>query len=526
VGELAQAISGAVASGAKLINLSLAIEDEAGIRDRNLAVALDQAQANGALVMAAAGTTGQGGAGQLLSHPVVIPVVAVDAARRPLPDCDLGPLISRHGVAAFGDAVLGYAAGGGTTMMSGTSVATAIATGILAQVWSARADLRATEIRAAIARLGPRDGRLPPLLDRDALIASLDHTDGPAATSLIGRDRINHVVLQGGPTVQERDVRPQNCDIGSVAPSSRVVPATGLNDCACGMPGGVCTCATGDAHFVYVLGSVDIRFPDQSISEELAIEVARIARRQQADEHGKKEIEQGGNEDLRSWYSRVLSAPSARYVARQVSWVLEVEGQPAYYLSLRDAHDLNDLIACLGHAANDLDLFVGESSVTPVETCPGIVAPVLTVDHMRWIDQRELVEWFEAGSKAPSQKAPGKKAAHEPNPEPQRPMDLFNILVQSADNFGDTDAWRALNYLASNYRGLYERCIEMARDGYALDSVKVAVSRLWRPEKRIVDPVFAFRHWKTGVEKRQFVRVDVTYLFPIIVNGIADYVNR
>ena len=62
--------------------------------------------------------------GQLLSHPVTIPVVAVDAAHQLLPDCNFGPLISRRGVAALGHQVLGYSPGGGTAVMSGTSVAT------------------------------------------------------------------------------------------------------------------------------------------------------------------------------------------------------------------------------------------------------------------------------------------------------------------------------------------------------------------------------------------------------------------
>jgi len=527
--ELARAISLAVASGARLINLSLAIEDEAGTSNPELAAALDQAHASDVVVMAAAGNTSRVALGQLLSHPTTIPVMAVDAAGRPLPDCNLGPLISRRGVAAFGGGVSGYAPGGGTTVMSGASVATAIATGTLAQVWSARADLGAAKIRAAVARVGPRDGRIPPMLNRDLLVAALDEPDVPAASSRFGRGKMNHVVLQGRAPMQERDGHPDRRDSGSTVPSGRVIAsATDANGCACGAPSGACSCASGDTNFVYVLGSVDIRFPDQSIFEELNSEVARIARGQKPDKSGKKEIEQREDEDLRSWYFRVLSHRSVRYVARQVCWILEVEGQPAYYLCLRDSHDLDELIGYLGHAAVDLDLFVGTSSLTSVETCSGVVAPVLTVDHLRSIDQRQLIEWFEAALKTPAKKPTGRKSApsQEPNPEPQGPMDLFKMLVQSADNFGDTDSWRALNCLASTYRDLYEGCAEMARDGYALDSVKVVVSRLWRQEKRIVDPVFAFRHWKTGVIKRKFVRVDVSHLFPMIANPISDYVDR
>ena len=153
VTDLALAINDAVASGAFLINLSLAILGDDGRSDDGLAIALDRAEAAGAVVMAAAGNQGRLTASQILSHPVTIPVVAVDAAGNVLPDCNFGPLISRKGVAALGHQLRGYAPDGGTTVMSGTSVATAVATGIVAQVWSARPNVDGATIRAAVASL-------------------------------------------------------------------------------------------------------------------------------------------------------------------------------------------------------------------------------------------------------------------------------------------------------------------------------------------------------------------------------------
>ncbi len=99
------------------------------------------------------------------------------------------------------------------------------------------------------------------------------------------------------------------------------------------------------------------------------------------------------------------------------------------------------------------------------------------------------------------------------------------MLAQSADNLGDTDESRALNFLAVRYKTLYEQYAEMAESGFALDSVKVARSRLSR-ERHIVDPVFTFRHMETGVVQRYFVRVDVSHLFPMIVHPIAEYFER
>jgi hypothetical protein len=521
ISDLANAITIAVAAGARLINLSLAILGEEAENHGELATALDHAEASGAVVMVAAGNQGRLAIGQLLSHPVTVPVVAVDAARRLLPDSNFGPTISGRGVAAFGHEVLGYAPGGGTTAMSGTSVATAVAAATLAQLWSARPEADGAAVRTAVARLIPRDGPIPPMLYRDIFLATLDQVD---VVTVAGRSRgrsgtVNYARLQGETTMKGGNGQPVPLgrSTGPAATSGHVVtPAHGSGGCACGAPGGICTCANGESspsHFIYVLGSVDIRFPDQSISEELAT-VARTLG-----------IHQGKDEPLRSWYYKVLSHTTegvlqARYVARQLSWILTVEGHPAYYLALRDWHDLPDLVSCLGRTEDDLDLVVGSSSLIPAEISPGVTAPVLAVDHLSAFTKSDLLKWIKPSKTA--LEPPSKAKAKAPR---SKVSDLFDKLVQSADNLGDTDEWRALNYLAVNYQPLYEQYAVMVRDGWTLDGVKVMTSRISR-EKHIVDPVIAFRQIETGLVQRYFVRVDVSHLFPMIANQIAEYFDR
>jgi hypothetical protein len=509
ISELARALTLATAAGAKLINLSLAVLGEEAEYHRELGQALDFAEASGAVVVVAAGNQGRRVMGQLISHPVTVPVVAVDELHRLLRDSNFGPAISRRGVAAMGHTMRGYAPGGGTALMSGTSVATAVATGILAQVWSARTQAEASEIRAGVARLGPRDGIVPPTLDRDRLLAVIDRVTARRTGSTMTAGIGNHARLQGEPTMIEAAGLPRSPRPGAEpgVTASAITPAHGGERCTCGAPGGICTCvdANTSLRFIYVLGTVDIRFPDQSISEELQF----VARK-----HG---IVLEANEQLRTWYARVLREPDARYVARQVCWILKVEGLPAYCLALRDLHDLPDLISCLDNPdGDDFDLFVGSSSLIPVESCPGVAVPILAVDQLSSFKRADLLKWVKTPSK--------KKAAGQNAPDP---TELFNQLVQSADNLGDTDEWRAVNYLAVNYRPLYERFAEMTlpANGWSLDSIKVAHSRLGR-EKRIVDPVFAFRHRQSGVVQKYFVRVDVTHLFPVLIHQISEYFDR
>lgn len=303
----------------------------------------------------------------------------------------------------------------------------------------------------------------------------------------------------------------------------QVTPAQSQGGCACGAPGGACTCADGASlsRFIYVLGTVDIRFPDQSISEELQIVAATLG------------ISQDLERPLREWYGRVLSRSEARYVARQLCWILKVEGQPAYYLVLRDLHDLNDLIQCFTrpepatpHYHEDIDLLVGSSSLVRVGLCPGIEVPVLAVDQLCSFKSGFQAEWFKREPETPAIRS--RRGAPAPaQPSPEMLNELFKTLVQSADNTGDTDDSRALNYLAARYQPLYEHYVKMIspHDGWILNSVKVMKSRLSR-DRRIVDPVFSFQNLQTGVVKKYFVRVDVTHMFPMIVNHLTEYFDR
>jgi hypothetical protein len=515
VGELANAIRVAVAAGARLINLSLAILGDDSRYDRELAAALDYAEVNGAVVVVAAGNQGRLAMGQLLSHPATVPVVAVDAALRLLPNCNFGPAISRRGVAAIGHQVIGYAPGGRMAVMSGTSVAAAIATGTLAQLWSERPHAHGRIIRAAVARLVARDGSRPAILERDAFLAAIDRMPTPTDTafSLRQRSSRNYASLQGDTVMTEQNgvtIQSNRAAEQAASSTSIVTAAHGPGGCACGAPGGVCTCESGGSppsRFIYVLGTVDIKFPDQSVSDELQT-VAQ-----------KKGIVQGDKEDLRAWCFRVLTNPEARYVARKICWVLTVEGHPAYYLSLRDLHDLPELIGCLNRNEDDLDLVVGSSSLIPIDGCPGVTAPVLYVDRLSVFERRNLLTWVKAPSR-PAFNPPSKAKALA-----SKPADLFDKLVQSADNFGDTDEWRALNYLAINYQVLYQQCAVMSKNGWTLDGVRVTTSRLSR-EKHIVDPVFSFRQIETGLVQKYFVRVDVSHLFPMMVNHLNEYFDR
>jgi hypothetical protein len=256
-------------------------------------------------------------------------------------------------------------------------------------------------------------------------------------------------------------------------------------------------------------------------------------------------------QSLRDWYYRVLQRPEARYIARQVCWILKVQGQPAFYLSLRDLNDLPDLIKSLSlpedHGNdyyNDLAVFVGSSSLIPVETCPGVSAPVLAVDQLFRFSLDAMFDhaYDHIVDKLKKKKGdlPKEEEDSRRNESKKKLKEIFHILAQSSDNFGDTYEGRALNYLAVRYAPVYEHYFlkcqylpDAADDAdpdrfYYLASVTVTPSPLTRVSvgKHIVDVIISYQNPKNSVIQKYFVRVDVSYMFPMIVNHYSPYIDR
>jgi hypothetical protein len=194
-----------------------------------------------------------------------------------------------------------------------------------------------------------------------------------------------------------------------------------------------------------------------------------------------------------------------RYIARQLRWRLTIEDIPVFVLTPRDPSDLDELIDALGRPKypeperrsgrraatrsaaiepphpQDLEVVVG---VTPDRTA-------VLVDHI-----------FTIG---PAHLAPG-GLAH---------------FAQLSDNKGLTDAERAQNFLIARYMPPLGQ-----EEGFELSGVSVVPSRLGADTDRIVRVIYTFTHPTTGVEKKFFVRVDVTHEFPIIVHPWQPYLDR
>jgi len=166
--ELAAAIIDCIKSGARILNVSVALTQPLTKSDRLLEEALDYAATHNVVVVAAAGNQGIIGSSIITRHRSVIPVVACDLEGKPVNHSNIGHSIGLRGLTAPGDAIVSLGTEAGKTLtLGGTSVAAPFVTGAIALLWSIFPAASVTEVKFAVTQawVSRRTTVVPPLLD-------------------------------------------------------------------------------------------------------------------------------------------------------------------------------------------------------------------------------------------------------------------------------------------------------------------------------------------------------------------------
>ncbi|MEB3327832.1 MAG: S8 family serine peptidase [Candidatus Sericytochromatia bacterium] len=174
--DVADGVLEAVRRGAKVINMSLGGDADG----QTLRAAIAEAVAAGVLVVVAAGNENTSRATYPAAYPDVLAVGATTASDQRASFSNYGTYV---GIAAPGDRILSTKLGGGTTTLSGTSMASPHVAAAAALVWGANPTLTAAEVRTALTRTGaPVAGftRTPEVRRLDAL-AALQAAQAPGA---------------------------------------------------------------------------------------------------------------------------------------------------------------------------------------------------------------------------------------------------------------------------------------------------------------------------------------------------------
>jgi hypothetical protein len=249
---------------------------------------------------------------------------------------------------------------------------------------------------------------------------------------------------------------------------------------------------------VYAIGRIEPRFPMLSVEKEFAQATGRTATANLTD---------------RRALHRVLTQREHRYLARQLCWVMTIEGLETYIVVPRDPADLDLLIEAVRPSprATDIDVVIGDMGpIAPPQMCNGLTVPIVVFDQIYSFDVDSLTGAIPRPENVEEDRF--KEMAEE----------VFNRVTHMSDNAGATDEHRALNYLAMRYPALYAAVAEAHGRNASLSAVEVRPSPLSRT-RRIVEVVFSFADRATDVVEKRFARVDVSERFPFLVTRLSPY---
>jgi hypothetical protein len=265
------------------------------------------------------------------------------------------------------------------------------------------------------------------------------------------------------------------------------------------------TCGSGPVSqvrsYIYALGRIEPRFSTPAVEKEFAQATAR------GETKGKTD---------REAMQAVLSARENRYLARQLCWVLTIQGLETYLLIPRDSANFDLLVDAVRPTPrpNDLDVVIGlRGPMANPEMCNGLIVPIVFFDQVYSFDRDTLIK---------SIPRPEKVTAKEFHPAAE---ELFDRIMQMTDNAGARDEHRALNYLAVRYPAIYAKAAEEFAVNASLSAVEVRPSPL-STTRKVVDVIFSYTNRNTDVVEKFFVRVDVTEEFLFLVTKMSPYFER
>lgn len=295
--------------------------------------------------------------------------------------------------------------------------------------------------------------------------------------------------------------------LSAITPSATSTPAgIAPQSCpSCGAAGLVGEASRSGApaapSYVYAIGRIEARFPKISVEKEFAQAVGRDRTEGFTD---------------RKTLQAVLSKPENRYLARQLCWVMTIQGLETYIVVPRDPADLSLLIESLRPTPQpwDLDCVIGvRGPMAPPEICNGLMVPIVIFDQIYSFDRETLIKAIPK---------PEKTTAKDFAPAAE---ELFDRIMQMADNAGATDENRALNYLVVRYPRIYESVAEAYGRNESLSAVNTRPSPL-SGTRKVVEVIFSHTNRSTDFVRKQAVRVDVTDEFPFLVTKLSPYYDR
>jgi hypothetical protein len=254
--------------------------------------------------------------------------------------------------------------------------------------------------------------------------------------------------------------------------------------------------------WVYAIGKLDAPlFPRISVEKEFV----------QAAGH----VKTSGLTDREALY-KVLSQKENKYLARQLCWIMSIYGQQTYIVVPQHSSDTELLIESIqnGIAADALDVVIGIGGpIAPPNLCNGLQLPIVTFEQLYSSTRGNLLRSI-----------PNKKNLQEKEFLASA-AEVFERIFAAADNAGNTDANRAVNYLALRDPAIYSIVAECHDREMTLTSIE---SHPWilSSARRVVEVIFTLTNRRNEFVEKYCARVDVNDLYPFLVSKLSQYYDH
>lgn len=211
------------------------------------------------------------------------------------------------------------------------------------------------------------------------------------------------------------------------------------------------------------------------------------------------------------------------FFAREMGWLFQIQDVDTYVVIPRTPVELNYLItnmyvASVAAGTQTFDLIVGVLSPGELER-GGSDLPAVVVDVCDQFTLAQLVADIlkELPASTPTL------------PTAAQITELFGDVLQLADNTGDSDEQRALNYVCRNYPEFY---IPQYGPGAQAPSTSIyfaGVSARRSPlgaGRTVIDVVLRYENHANGITSAYYTSVDVTGKYPFLVTQLQPYYER
>lgn len=296
--------------------------------------------------------------------------------------------------------------------------------------------------------------------------------------------------------------------------------------CSCGGGGG-CSCGGAAATppaYVYAIGAITPVFPSLSVEKEFLQALEPLI-----PPVDPRTIPVPLSD---AWYFQVLGKASNLYIAREMCWQFRRDATTPYLLIPRAQDELVGMVSASAPSPRDtvdFDVVLGRVGPTALpEMCNGLILPTIICDETFNFSSKQYMQDISAILLQGTKISPPVTIVDD-----KLLSTTFAAVLRMSDNTGDTNAFRAMNFLVVRYIELYVLFYNMAINNfytkasltetrYLITTIKTQPAPI-QGSQTIIDVIFSFVGQTTNTLFRWSCRVDVSGEFPFLVFPLAPY---